>query len=256
MLMDFLYYSFDVLIIQDIPEHVTYRGVHLHYLDKGWCWAESSIARLCGKLVNLSPAILEDLDQEEKERSKHTMSLIEALRGYETYPTHLLAHGCAASLLVFREMQSVKGKVFTNGKHDADTVSQILCAMQATQKLRKLIEAGERDEVIRLVESNREVTRSWSVGSVLDVDLVNVVFDDTFTTPLHLAVRLGDVHLIEYLVHAGARPARDFYGCLPGEHFAFGLGCGSAARAVYKAMTEREEVLRTNVGLELQPRAA
>merc|ERR1712087_569206 len=67
-LMHFLYYAFDVFVIADIPANVQHHGFYLSYLDKGWCWAEASIASLGNKLHRFSEDIVEKLDEEERLR--------------------------------------------------------------------------------------------------------------------------------------------------------------------------------------------
>ena len=41
--MHFMYASFDVLVLTEMPAANWYHGVCLSYMDKGWCWAECEL---------------------------------------------------------------------------------------------------------------------------------------------------------------------------------------------------------------------
>merc|ERR1712194_400682 len=99
--IQFLYFSFDVLVITDIPPEVQGEGLCVSYMERGWCWAEASIARIGNRLHRLSPSVCAILDEDESVRRAFNMSLSEALCGHEKYPPELLHPSKAEELLCF-----------------------------------------------------------------------------------------------------------------------------------------------------------
>merc|ERR1712160_145195 len=89
-IINFLYFSFDVLVITEIPLSVKHHGHYLDYMAKGWCWAEASIANIGGSLMKLSQSVQEVLAKEQATRLRYFSSLSEALHGYPRYPEDLL----------------------------------------------------------------------------------------------------------------------------------------------------------------------
>merc|ERR1719491_1306797 len=101
--------------------------------------------------------------------------------------------------------------------------------MELKEKLRKHLEENDLASVIELFEDDGRFTKRWSGFS--RQQLANVVFDETFRTPLHIAVAQDSVELVQYLVLVGAKPKRNFAGYLPWERFGFVPRCSAAARA-------------------------
>lgn len=232
-LMNFLYFSFDVLVIPDIPASVKFHGKHVTYLEKGWCSAEVTIAMLGGQLQRFSPVIMAQLDEEMELWDQHGMSLADSLLGLPPYPAELMLRGREQSLMAFRRMQRVKGKVFTNGKFDADRVSRMLSRMELQQKLREHLLADDTREVMEIFAkaTNFPGETQSERGGLTREELASTVFDATFTTPLHLAVAAGSEELVKFLVLSKARPQRNAAGYLPWERFAFRPLFSAAARA-------------------------
>merc|ERR1719491_2385222 len=108
------------------------------------------------------------------------------------------------------------GKVFTSGKLDFDRVSRQLVFFEHCGMLRQAIEKDNADGVYDLIATRKELT--------------NIIFDAMFSTPLHLAVELNSVRVVEVLLANGAVPRPNFSGDFPWEHW----GCprwSAAARA-------------------------
>jgi len=234
-LINFLYYSFDVLVIPEIPKRVEYHGVYLEYLDKGWCWAESSIAFIGGKLWPLSPDLMQKLAIEKQMREDHFMSLSDALLGQDKYPPELMQRGHERELMQFRKGQDIPGKIFTNGKFDSDRVASILVVMDLKRKLETRIKQGQV-ETVKCIFANDD-NFAPKGGDLTRSGLANSSFDSTFTTPLHLAVKAGSVELVHFLVSHGATPRRNCDGLLPWERFIIGLRISEAAIAAREAFT-------------------
>lgn len=212
-LMNFLFYSFDVLVITEIPADAPSfgtSGVRLAFFDKGWCWAEGCIARLGGQLDQFSQPALREL---ERETRSLTTPFSESLLGEPNYPEELLQSGKECQLLDFRKTQSVKGKLFTNGKHDAPQVAKILARVEGLQKFRSHLQRGQHEAVLALFRDLEFLMQSGLTGK----ELANVVFDGAFNTPLHLAVAGGNAGLVRALFAEGARPRRNFLGRFPWE---------------------------------------
>lgn len=227
-LMNLLYFSFPVLVIQDIPDSVRHNGYRVTFLEKGWCWAEASIARIGGQLQRFSGDVTLLLEDELKLQESHQMSLTDGLLGRHGYPSELMMRGQEAELMSFREKQSVQGKVFTNGKFDSDRVAKILRRMECQKKLHEHLCNGERQEVLEMFNDSSLFTAEY--GGLTQCDLANTIFDGTFTTPLHLAVAVGDVALARFLVDNGARPRRNFDGYFPWQRFLLVPRLSAAAR--------------------------
>lgn len=243
-LMNFLYHAFDVLVITEIPEGVHHCGRHVNYMDKGWCWAEASIARMGRKLGLISDDIREQLDKDEEIRKKNNMSLSDALVGLEKYPPELMQFGNEADLFIFRETQTIQGKIFTNGKFDSDRVGRILATFERKQELLHHLEKEETEAVIQIFEDH-----DFFAGSdVTKKQLANTVFDGSFDTPLHLAVAADDVALIKLLLEAGAKPRRNFFGSWPWEHWGllprFSAAANAARVATFTTVSETDSLER------------
>merc|ERR1711972_571861 len=76
-------------------------------------------------------------------------------------------------------------------------------------------------------------------GGITKEELANIVFDDTFTTPLHFAVKANKPELVEFLIEVGAMPQPDFYGTLPWERFGHIPRVNAAARVARSALVRR-----------------
>lgn len=229
-LLHFLYFSFDVLAIPTIPNNVSHCGHHMTYLERGWCFAEATIARLGGRLHLYSQDIVQELDKELELQKLHGMSLPDALQGLPPYPPELLDFARKEDLMKFRlQQQHIKGKVFSNGKSDWLQVSRILVKMELQQTLRKLLESKDVVGVKNLFGDDTRFKKH--LGGFSREELANVAFDGTFRTPLHLAVEADSVELVQFLVSIGARPQRSFSGYLPWERFCFIPRLTAAAKA-------------------------
>lgn len=227
--MHFLYHSFHVFAITYIPDNVRYFGHRFSYLDRGWCWAEATVAQMGGKLARFSPSLIQELDKEEEQRKRHSLSLRGALCGYPEYPEEILQGGNEHLLIEFRRSQSVQGKFFTNGRFDIKHVARILVTIECKQRLQAHLQAGDLLEVEKIFD-DEEFFTPWQSG-MTKKDLANTVFDDYFNTPLHLSVIAGSKELVEFLVENGARPRRNFEGSLPWERWGLFPRFSAAATA-------------------------
>lgn len=246
--MNFLYYSFDVLVIRDLPGDVPefgLYGIHVSFLDRGWCWAEASIAFLGSQLQRFSEEIIEELATDQRKQkhrgtallSHHTnhlskvstknwqpVSWSDSLLGVPNYPPELMQRGKECELLAFRNEQIVQGKIFTNGKHDVPRVAKILAKVEGLQRFRSHLQRGDVEAVVGFF---RDPTFFEQSGFSRE-DVSNVVFDGMFTSPLHVAVDRGNEEIVKILIAQGARPCRNFLGHWPWEGW-LGLPRRSAA---------------------------
>lgn len=229
-MMNFMYHSFEVLVIPEIPPSVKYFGHPLAYMDKGWCWAEAEIASIGLQLrCSSEDEITVKLDQDRLFRKSYGISCREALLGVPRYPEELMQEGRELDLISFRKAQEIQGKIFTNGKFDFDRVASILLTVERTQELRRQLEAENLAAVMEIFEDN-DLFAMEGEGGLTKQDLANVAFDGEFTTPLHVAVAKGSVELVNFLNSVGARPRRNFSGHLPWERVFFHR-ISAAARA-------------------------
>lgn len=232
-LMSNLYSHFDVLVIPEIPGNVTYFDRNVGFFEKGWCWFEVVAADLGNKL-RISPGILDELAlerakiEEMKRRTKGNLS--SSLWGWPPYPPDLLARSRQKELLAFRDTQEIRGKVFTCGKADLDRVSKQLRFFQACQELKGAVLEGNAERVRKLLDRAQQVQQAPTAVSAIPSQgsrgdskdsMANVVFDGSFTTPLHLAVRHNCTAVVEVLLSYGSIPRRDFRGDFAWEAFGF-----------------------------------
>lgn len=227
--MHFLYHSFNVLAITEIPDSHQQDEPRLAYLDRGWCWAEAEVASIGNKLGFYSRGLIKELAKETQQRTSCGISRREALWGVPGYPPELMKRGNEHLLIEFRNNQVIKGKIFSNGRFDADQVARILVTIEGKQKLRQHLEAGDYSEVMNIFDDSEFFTAEQS--DMTRKDLANTVFDGVFTTPLHLAVQADAPKLVEFLIEMGARPHRNFFGYMPWERRWFIPRFSAAARA-------------------------
>jgi len=218
--MNFLYSSFRVLVVDEIPESCQIHGYHVPYMDKGWCWAEVQIAGLSGRLEEFSPGIINQVARQRTELDSFGISIGNALHGHPSVPDDYLQSGRESELMTFRESQTIQGKVFTNGKNDLSRVSRILHKMERIQTFRSCLQTCDVEGVAEVLEN------PYGLGRTA---LANIKFDDDFTTPLHLAIEAGSIELVSLLCEAGAKPCRDFHGRMPWEWYALMPRFGGAA---------------------------
>ena len=81
--------------------------------------------------------------------------------------------------------------------------SRSLVATEREECLRKRLTAAGTAGV-------KPVFDACSFDRCAQEELANVVFDDLFKTPLHIAIAVGSTVLVELLVAMGAQPHRNF----------------------------------------------
>lgn len=209
-LMSFLYHSFPVIIASEIPEQY---GYDLSYMDKGWCWCEANSAFIGNQLWMFSPHIVKELEQERRKLKRAGLSLEQGLLGQPSYPPAILQKGQRQRMLEFRETQTVKGKVFSNGSFDFPVVARILATVQKKREFEHHLFVKDLNAVMN--DFADDMFFSAEGGGPTREEFANTVFDLTFTTPLHFAVATGSAELVEFLFTQGAKPRRDWEGRLP-----------------------------------------
>jgi len=228
--MDVLYNCFLVLVIDYVSPSVGSNGVSIPYFEKGWCWAESNMAKLGGCLGCFSRHVETKLDIEMEEWGGLTELNWEAmLIGHPPISTDLSNQPeRREEHMRFRATQQIKSKFFMNGRDDFDVVSSLLKIFDAKRRLRSAISNSNVAEIVGLLSES-----AVSFGGACSAShLVNEVLDSVLRTSLHFGVERGDVSVVNALGRFGATPSRDINGNLPWEKFALPLfSCSSAARA-------------------------
>ena len=206
-----LYSIFPVLVIDEIPQEVKFFTEHVDYVEKGWCWTELNIAAISGKLTLLSGDTEASL-QAELWVDSDLSNLHGMLAGQPPLP--LAIYNNPEQLLRARRTQQKKGKVFTCGATDFHVVKRQLLMYHHTASLTKHIVECDIEGVRNAVDAFLQDAQTYGLRTH---DLVNAVIDDRFSTPLHLAVRCGSEHIVEFLVANGAENRRNVNGDLPWE---------------------------------------
>lgn len=236
-MMNFVYNSFDVCVLSDIPENVRHFGRRVGYLEKGWCWAEAMTADLGNKLSVLSAEVIDQLKEEKQQLQANNCLLPDGLYGHPSYTNEALQPNQEQMLMQFRERQVIPGKVFTKGRGDLEHVARVLRVNQLVSRYQQALELGDLDAVMAVVEDEA----NFDITGMSKAQLANLVFDGSFTEPLHVAVRVGSAELVEYLIDIGARPQRDFHGRLPWEGPYLSPKCSAAAWAARRGRKEVPE---------------
>merc|ERR1712194_771602 len=81
--------------------------------------------------------------------------------------------------------QQIRSKFFTNGRSDFKIVAQLLSIFHAKQRLTHILSSADPDlEALELLLSNSPCFND----SYTEADLSSEILDETFQSPLHLAV--------------------------------------------------------------------
>ena len=125
-IMNFIYISFDVCVLSQIPDHVWHLGHKVQYLEKGWCCAEAVTAEMAGRLRVCSQEMIREIQEEVRLLSANGLRLPDCLFGFPAYPLEVLQKDQTDLLTTFRKTQQLRGKVFTKGRCDLEQVARIV----------------------------------------------------------------------------------------------------------------------------------
>ena len=125
-IMNFIYISFDVCVLSQIPDHVWHLGHKVQYLEKGWCCAEAVTAEMAGRLRVCSQEMIREIQEEVRLLSANGLRLPDCLFGFPAYPLEVLQKDQTDLLMTFRKTQQLRGKVFTKGRCDLEQVARIV----------------------------------------------------------------------------------------------------------------------------------